>query len=79
PETGEERDVDREEYNKMLLDKATGANAIGQDKYVTISINKKSVEDAITYFARVGADLIAHFARLASKCVELETDEWLRL
>ena len=63
----------------MLLDKATGANAIVQDKYVTISINKKSVEDARTYFARVGADLIAHFARLGSKCVELETDERLRI
>ena len=74
PETGDELDVYREEYNKMLLDKATGANAIVQDKYVTISINKKSVEDARTYFARVGADLIAHFARLGSKCVELETD-----
>lgn len=57
----------------------TGANAIVQDKYVTISINKKSVEDARTYFARVGADLIAHFARLGSKCVELETDERLRI
>ena len=51
PETGDELDVYREEYNKMLLDKATGANAIVQDKYVTISINKKSVEDARTYFA----------------------------
>ena len=50
-----------------------------QDKYVTISINKKSVEDARTYFARVGADLIAHFARLGSKCVELEADERLRI
>ena len=37
----------------MLLDKATGANAIVQDKYVTIYINKKSVEDARTYFADV--------------------------
>ena len=73
PETGDELDVYREEYNKMLLDKATGANAIVQDKYVTISINKKSVEDARTYFARVGADLIAHFARLGSKCVEPES------
>lgn len=31
PETGDELDVYREEYNKMLLDKATGANAIVQD------------------------------------------------
>ena len=37
------------------------------------------MEDARTYFARVGADLIAHFARLGSKCVELETDERLRI
>ena len=37
----------------------------------------KECEDARTYFARVGADLIAHFSRLGSKCVELETDERL--
>lgn len=78
-ETGDPLDKYRREYNKILLDKATGANAIVQDKYVTISINKKSVEDARTYFARVGADLIAHFSRLGSKCVELETDERLRI
>ena len=74
PETGDELDEYREEYNKMLLDKATGANSTVQDKYVTISINKKNVDDARTYFARVGADLISHFSRLGSKCVELETD-----
>lgn len=79
PEAGDKLDMYREEYNKMLLDKATGANVTVQYKYVTISINKKSVEDARTYFARVGADLIAHFARLGSKCVELETDERLRI
>ena len=79
PKSGDKLDMYREEYNKMLLDKATGTNATVQDKYVTISINKKSVEDARTYFARVGADLIAHFARLGSKCVELETDERLHI
>ena len=79
PETGDELDVYLEEYNKMLLDKATGANAIVQDKYVTISINNKSVEDARTYFARVGADLIAHFSRLGSRCVELEAEVKLRI
>lgn len=58
PTTGDELDDYREEYNKMLLEKATGANAIVQDKYMTISVNKKNVEDARNYFARVGADLI---------------------
>ena len=46
---------------------------------MTISVCKKSIEDARNYFARVGADLIAHFGRLGSKCVELETDERLRI
>ena len=79
PLKGDRLDEYREEYNKILLEKATGANAIVQDKYMTISVNKKNVEDARNYFARVGADLIAHFGRLGSKCVELETDERLRI
>ena len=79
PKTGDELDEYREEYNKMLLEKAAGANAIVQDKYMTISVNKKNVADARTYFARVGADLIVHFGRLGSKCAELETDERLRI
>ncbi len=79
PLKGDELDKYREEYNKMLLEKATGTNAIVQDKYMTISINKRNVDDARTYFARVGADLKAHFGRLGSKCTELETDERLRI
>ena len=45
----------RREYNKMLLDKATGANSTVQDKYVTVSVCKKNIEEARNYFARVGA------------------------
>lgn len=72
-------DVYREEYNKMLLDKATGANGITQEKYITISINKKDIEEARNYFSRVGADLISHFSALGSKCIELEAVDRLRL
>ena len=67
PLKGDALDEYREEYNRMLLDKATGANAIIQEKYITISVCKKNVEEARNYFARVGADLIAHFGRLGSK------------
>ncbi len=69
----------RKEYNKMLLDKATGANSIVQDKYVTISVCKKNIEEARNYFARVGADLIAHFPVSGSRCVELEAGDKLRI
>ena len=79
PKTGDELDEYREEYNKMLLDKATVQMPSFRISMLLSPLTKKSVEDARTYFARVGADLIAHFARLGSKCVELETDERLRI
>ena len=69
----------RKEYNKMLLDKATGANSIVQDKYVTISVCKKNIEEARNYFARVVADLIGHFNRLGSRCTELDASDKLRI
>ena len=73
------RDEYRREYNQMLLDKATGANGITQEKYITISVVKKDIEEARAYFARVGADLVSHFAALGSKCVELDATERLRI
>lgn len=79
PLRGDDRDVYRREYNQMLLDKATGANGIMQEKYITITVMKKDIEEARTYFARVGADLISHFAALGSKCVELAATEKLRI
>lgn len=69
----------RDEYNQMLIDKATGANGITQEKYITISAQKKDIEEARTYFARIGADLISHFTALGSKCVELSATERLRV
>ena len=79
PMRGDSRDVYRREYNQMLLDKVTGANGIMQEKYITISVAKKDIEEARTYFSRVGADLISHFAALGSKCSELDAGEKLRV
>ena len=79
PMRGDACDVYRREYNQMLLDKATGTNGIIQEKYITVSVCKKDIEEASTYFARIGADLIAHFAALGSKCTELDAAEKLRV
>ncbi|TNJ65313.1 DUF87 domain-containing protein [Paenibacillus hemerocallicola] len=68
----------REEYNRMLLDKATGSNDTYQEKYITVSVAKKSIEEARQYFARIGADLAGHFSRLGSKCLELNATDRLR-
>ena len=76
---GDKLDVYREEYNNMLLEKATGANGITQEKYITVSINKKSVEDARTYFARTGADLQMRLSSLGSSLEDLDATEKLRI
>ena len=75
----DDKDKYRKEINDMLTMIANGANAIVQDKYVTITIQKKTVEEARSHFNRVGADLISHFARLGSKCFELDLTERLRI
>ncbi len=73
------KDKYRKEINDMLTMLANGANAIVQDKYVTLTIQKKSISEARIHFNRVGADLIAHFSRLGSKCTELDLTERLRI
>lgn len=73
------KDKYRKEINDMLTMLANVANAIVQDKYVTLTIQKKSINEARSHFNRVGADLIAHFSRLGSKCTELDLTERLRI
>lgn len=79
PLKGDYLDEYRKEYNQMLLDKATGANSMVQDKYITVSVCKKNIEDARTYFNRVGNDMITHLSKLGSKCTELDVEERLRI
>ena len=69
----------RKEYNQMLINKTKEANEIVQEKMITISVYKKSVEEARNYFNRVGADLISKFNSLGSKCMELNAEERLRI
>lgn len=69
----------REEYNKVLLENATGVNGIIQEKYITVSINKKNVEEARSYFTRINSELTNHFSGLGSKCIEMDAVDRLRI
>ena len=69
----------REEYNKVLLENATGVNGIIQEKYITVSINKKSIEEARSYFTRINSELTNHFSGLGSKCIEMDAIDRLRI
>jgi type IV secretory pathway VirB4 component len=69
----------RKEYNDMLLDKAAGSNNMVQEKYITVSIRKKNIEEARVYFNRFHNDLSAQLARLSSRAMELDARERLHI
>jgi hypothetical protein len=79
PLRGDSLDLYRTEYNRVLTDEATGANGFIQMKYITVSVFKKSIEEARNYFSRVGADLTAHLNRLGSKAIVLDAGDRLRI
>ena len=69
----------RREYNRMLADAAIGGNGILQEKYLTISAAKRDIEEARSYFSRIGTDLSARFSALGSRCEALSTMDRLRI
>ena len=80
PMKGDSLDPFRLEYNEMLLSKVTGTNnSVVQDRCLTISVAKRTVEEARAYFARVGTDIITHLAQLSSVGRELDDSARLRI
>ena len=76
---GDGRDGFRAEYNDIVSDKAADSNNLIQEKYITISVEKKNVEEARTFFNRVGTDLTGGLVRLDSGIREITVNERLRL
>ena len=77
PSKQDGRDDYRKEYNRMLLDKAAEGNGIVQERYITVSVERRSIEEARSFFARVGSDLSANMKKLNSKLYELDNKERL--
>ena len=70
----------RKEYNEMLLSKVTGTNnSVVQDRYITITVAKRNIDEARTYFSRVGTDLITHLSQLSSIGRELDAGTRLQI
>lgn len=72
-------DIYRQEYNKMLLDKAIDSNGIVREIYLTVSICKKNYEEAKIYFRRTTTDITSYLSKLGSKCTQLNAEEKLRV
>ena len=69
----------RAEYNHILTENVGQSNGIIQDKYLTVTIEKGSPEEARSYFSRVGAEFSSLFASLGSRIEEVEREEKLRI
>ena len=67
------------ELEELLSNKMAESNNIVHEKYITISAEKKNIKEARTYFARVGSDLAADFAKISSQITELGYKERLRI
>ena len=79
PLMGDELDCYRHEYN-MILDKNLNlTSAVKQDKYITVSIHKSSIEEARSFFTRVGEAFKSAFAKLGSELYELDEQEKIRI
>ena len=70
----------RSEYNSMLMDKVTGAsNSVVQERYITLSVHRKNVEEARTIFDRVTNDVSTRLSRLDAQGEELDAEQRLRV
>ena len=78
-ECGDDLDLYRLEYNRVLTEKAAASNNLIQDKYITVSEARKNAEEARAFFHRVDADLSKNLGRLDSGAKALDTYERLRI
>ena len=69
----------RKEYNQMLIEKSSDTNNMVREIYITISVFKKSYEEAKNYFRRTTAEISTHLSKLGSKCVTLDSHDKLRI
>ena len=80
PLRGDCLDGERAEYNAMLLGKVTdSSNSVVQERYITLSAHRKSLEEAQTFFDRAVNDVTSRLSHLDSRCEELDATERLRI
>lgn len=69
----------RKEYNEIMANNSIDSNGIIQEKLLTITVDKKNIEETKSYFSRTSTELSNNFAKLGSKFTELDVNERLRI
>lgn len=69
----------RREYNDILMNKARHTNSMVREMFITITVVRKSIAEARSYFNRATSEVSGHLARLGSKCIELDDTDKLHI
>ncbi len=78
-EQGDELDKYRREANDVLTRRAAESNNLVQEKYVTLSIAQRKIDETRAYFRRVDANLAKSFGRLDSGARAVSNHDRLRI
>ena len=78
PQRGDNLDGFVDEFNGMLEGKISGSSAsVEQERFLTVSVHKKNVDEARTFFSRVTGEVSSKLSRLNSSSNELDAAERL--
>lgn len=78
-ERGDHLDKYRREANRILTQRAAESNNLVQEKYITLSIPQRKIEEAQAYFRRVDLNLSKSFGRLDSGARPVSNHDRLRI
>lgn len=78
-EQGDTLDKYRREANDILTRRTAESNNLVQEKYVTLSISQRKIEETRSYFRRVDANLSKSFGRLDSGARPVSNHDRLRI
>ena len=76
---GDDMDRLREEYNQIVRERTEWSNNIFREKYIVLSVQRRSIEEARGFFARAGTELASGFGRLSSQLTELSSHDRIRI
>ena len=78
-ERGDGLDKYRRESNRILTQQAAESNNLVQEKYITLSIPQRNIDETRAYFRRVDANLSKSFGRLDSGARPVSNHDRLRI
>ncbi|MCQ5090584.1 TraE family protein, partial [Ruthenibacterium lactatiformans] len=67
------------EYNQIVRERTEWSNNIFREKYIVLSVQRRSIEEARSFFARAGTELASGFGRLSSQLTELSSHDRIRI